>query len=324
MANPYDHTGGTRQHRAWCFTSFSDARPDFPCRYLVFQHERCAETGRLHWQGYCLFDAPKRFGGVKGLLPEAHWEPRRGTHEEARAYCTKDLTRVDGPYERGDPPKPGSRTDLGALCKAVAAGATDAALAQSMPECILRYHRGIGALRMSLVEQRRHKTACIVLWGPAGCGKSKWAHDTFPTAFTKDPEKWWDGYCGEDVVILDEFYGQLKLEYMLKLLDRYPVRFEQKGGYVQFRARLVVITSNTEPQEWYRGLTERVDRAGRDRPVVWEPQFFRRIEHIYRYNNEHWERNFGDWEHVDYRRCLLPERHVINDWLSGGAELVLQ
>lgn len=306
--------GATARHRAWMFTSFDVNRPDFPCRYLVFQQERCEETGRLHWQGYCYLDSAKPLGGVRILLPGAHWEPRRGTHEEARTYCTKERTRVDGPFERGTPPEPGKRNDLKALCEAVASGRTDRDLAVTMPECVIKYRSGINALRFAFVEPRNHKTRCIVLWGPAGCGKSRWAHRQFPGAFHKDPTEWWDGYVGNDVVILDEFYGQLSLAYMLKLLDRYPTQFQVKGGFIVFRAKLVVITSNTDPLEWYRGLSERVDRAGRDRPVVWQPQFFRRIEHVYRYETGHWERNMGSWDSVRYERCALPGAAEVWRW----------
>jgi len=308
--------GATTRHRAWMFTSFSPDKPDFPCRYLVFQQERCPDTDRLHWQGYCVFNDSIPFGRVQRHLPGAHWEPRRGTHEEARTYCTKNRTRVDGPYERGTPPKQGARSDLDALCAAVAAGATDRVLAVDMPETIIKYHRGISALRMSLVIPRDHKTRCLVLWGPAGCGKSRWAHKGFPTAYHKDPSSWWDGYCGHDVVIIDEFYGQLSLSYMLKLLDRYPCQFEVKGGYVMFRAKLVIITSNTDPLEWYRGLSEKVDRQGRERPVIWQPQFFRRIEHVYRYTDGHWERNMGEWDSVNYQRCSLPDAAAIAQLLA--------
>lgn len=38
---------------------------------------------------------------------------------------------------------------------------------------------------------------------------------------------------------------------MLRILDRYPHRVEVKGGYVQFLAKRVVITSNIEVKKWY-------------------------------------------------------------------------
>ena len=45
-----------------------------------------------------------------------------------------------------------------------------------------------------------------VLWGPSGTGKSRWVAATWPDAFWKSPEsKWWDGYSGQETVVLDDF-----------------------------------------------------------------------------------------------------------------------
>ena len=45
-----------------------------------------------------------------------------------------------------------------------------------------------------------------VLWGPSGTGKSRWVAATWPDAFWKAPEsKWWDGYSGQETVVLDDF-----------------------------------------------------------------------------------------------------------------------
>ena len=45
-----------------------------------------------------------RIVAVKNLLPQlegAHFEPRRGTRDQARDYCRKAETKVDGPWEHG-------------------------------------------------------------------------------------------------------------------------------------------------------------------------------------------------------------------------------
>lgn len=62
---------------------------------------------------------------------------------------------------------------------------------------------------------------------------------------------WWDGYSGQKVVLIEEFRGQVQLQKMLQVLDKYPLRLEIKGGSVPARYELVIVTSNTRPEDWY-------------------------------------------------------------------------
>jgi hypothetical protein len=41
-------------------------------------------------------------------------------------------------------------------------------------------------------------------WGVTGAGKSRQARDRFPDAYIKSNNVWWDGYAGEETVIIDE------------------------------------------------------------------------------------------------------------------------
>jgi hypothetical protein len=62
---------------------------------------------------------------------------------------------------------------------------------------------------------------------------------------------WWDGYDGQEVIVIDEFYGWLKRDFMYRLIDRYPMMLEVKGGAVPMQAKHVIFTSNKHPKEWY-------------------------------------------------------------------------
>ena len=45
-----------------------------------------------------------------------------------------------------------------------------------------------------------------MLWGPSGTRKSRFVAARWPDAFWKAPEsKWWDGYSGQETVVLDDF-----------------------------------------------------------------------------------------------------------------------
>lgn len=296
------------RHRAWVFTDFSVDAPSFGCQFLAYQLELCPSSGRLHWQGYAYFAHPRDLKSCKRLLPGAHWEVRRGSHEDALKYVTKTDTRAPGasPVIAGQPPAQGRRRDLEDFCESILAGSTNRELAERHPTALLRYSKGVEVLRVACLPNRTWKTQVVVLWGPAGCGKSRWAHEWFPDAYYKDPTRWWNGYSGEKVIILDEFYGQLPLEYMLKLMDRYPLNIETKGGYVKFNGELLILTSNTDPRHWYRGLTAD--------GIVWQPQFFRRIEHEFRFDDGHWQ----------YAVSPIPHDPVYRRLRGGLASLSLE
>jgi len=118
----------------------------------------------------------------------------------------------------------------------------------------VRYHRGFREYKRlrQLYEVRTWKMEIICYIGPSGTGKSRKAFETYPQAYWGPKGKWWDGYCGQETVVVDEMYGhRFSFSELLQLLDRYPFQVETKGGVVQFTSRRIVFTSNQDPQDWY-------------------------------------------------------------------------
>lgn len=113
-----------------------------------------------------------------------------------------------------------------------------------------------------------------VFWGPTGTGKTRRAWELGGLdAYPKIPNtKFWDGYQGQKVVIIDEFRGDVSMSNLLRWFDRYPVLVEIKGGSTILCAEVIYITSNLSPREWYRDLDEAtVDALLRRLDVVWVP-----------------------------------------------------
>ncbi len=55
-------------------------------------------------------------------------------------------------------------------------------------------------------------------------------------------------------MVIDEFYSWIPLDVLLRLLDRYPLLVERKGGSVRMLATVFIFTSNVPPDEWYSNL----------------------------------------------------------------------
>lgn len=248
------------QSRNWCFTwNHPTEMIDFSIHpritYAIYQHE-IGEEGTDHFQGYVEFKNPATLGGCLLVLPHAHWEPRRGTKQQAIDYCRKEDTRIDGPWEYGNAKLgQGARNDLINLNEAIKEQKPLHYIKDNFPNEFYKYQRGIHAARQLELPERHFKTQVTLIYGPTGTGKSRYVEATYSTAYWKPPANlWWDNYQPEkhEVVVLDDYnYPWFKFDYLLRLLDRYPFQVEFKGGMTQLLAKEIIITCNKLPSDWY-------------------------------------------------------------------------
>lgn len=81
--------------------------------------------------------------------------------------------------------------------------------------------------------------------GASGCGKTRAATQAYPNAFLKPLNKWWDGYQGEEVVILDDmdiFHRDLT-STLKHWADFLPFIAEVKGTSTYARPKKFIVTS---------------------------------------------------------------------------------
>lgn len=133
-------------------------------------------------------------------------------------------------------------------------GSSELSLADEDFSTWARNFRALERYRRLCTKPRNEECNVIVIQGPTGTGKSRYAMDTYPGAYWKQRGNWWDGYSSEEVVIIDEFYGWLPFDTLLRLCDRYPLLVESKGGQLQFVATTIVFTTNQVPEKWYKNM----------------------------------------------------------------------
>jgi len=135
------------------------------------------------------------------------------------------------------------------------AGQTDVNIATADFELWVKYHKSFSAYKALIAPKRNHDMELVILVGPTGCGKSRYCLERYPDAYWKQRSQWWDGYERHDTVVIDEYYGWLPYDLLLRVADRYPMQVEVKGGQVNFTAKTICITSNIPPKMWYKNIT---------------------------------------------------------------------
>ena len=229
-------------------------------KYITGQLER-GESGNVHLQYLVQFTTAKRLNGVRAAVnDQTHWEPIYGSIAQARAYVTKEATRIDGPWEYGQIAASGKRRGYDEAVDAVMQGTPLQRVAQEFLGIWVAHGRGLVDLRKQLgltptaAPSGPRARRCGSSGAPVAPGKSRFVAKRWPKAFWKSPEaKWWDGYAGQEVVVLDDFKDYaMPLVDLQRLLDWYPLWVEVKGGSVPMLAKVYVITANTDPEDWYR------------------------------------------------------------------------
>lgn len=229
-------------------------------QYIKGQLERGANTDYIHWQLLVAFERKCRLAHVKSIFgTTVHAELTKS--KAANDYVWKEDTAVMGTrfelgelkFKRNDPKDWDKIRDLARQ------GRLD-----DIEACTYVCHynslKRIAADHMEPVAVERRVR---VYWGVTGAGKSRRAWDDAGLdAYPKDPRsKFWDGYRGQNHVVIDEFRGGIDISHMLRWCDRYPVIVEVKGSSVVLKATEIWITSNLHPRDWYPDLDEETKNA---------------------------------------------------------------
>lgn len=233
----------------------------------VFQLEQGEQTSYEHWQAFVRFRNQKRFKTLKNQLSAAglataHIEPRRGSVAQAVAYCSKEATRIEGPYFYGDSidtsNRQGHRSDLDRLREMVLDDgmSVDDVLLSDMSASAARY---IGYLRDLVQARDRQQTAqfrhleVTYVYGRPGVGKTRWAMQQYSDDVYRvsDYGHPFDAYAGQKTLILDEFDGSLPMGLMLNVLDGYALELPARYANKIARYERVIIISNSPLSTFY-------------------------------------------------------------------------
>lgn len=216
--------------------------------YLCYGVET-GEGGTPHLQGYLELQSKSRRNSVSALagLGRAYLDLRKGSQAEAIEYTEKEGDYHEFGSKRVS--KQGARNDLIAIKDAIDSGQSDIHIADNFFGTWTRSYRALAEYRALKAPRTDRPVKVIVIWGAAGTGKTRYIFAKEPVLWiSSDPTlKWFDGYQGEPAALIDDFRGESSPAFLLRLLDRYPLRVPVKGSFAQWLPERIYITSNVPP-----------------------------------------------------------------------------
>lgn len=268
--------------RRYVFTSFGSAGKPLPspesrqqeisdwfsridrdkCLFIIFQTERCPDTGRTHFQGYVVFKNDRNYKSVHEFLPWGSWVFKAGgTHEQCIAYCSKESTRIDGPFECGTRPSTASLTAekpaLYVKRRLFAQDPVDAILESDVGfSFVIRHYKNLLSVENKLRKpEEGQNRQVIVQYGGTGLGKTyastRGSHFMVPRP-RKGGTLWFDNYDGEDSLVFDEFDGSFIQPTEFNLLcDSTQYQLPIKGGFKWLRSPILWFNTNHRPDTWW-------------------------------------------------------------------------
>lgn len=264
-----------------------------PIQYYCMADEIGLKEQTPHIHIFIACSSPVRFSTIKRHFPDGHIEQARGSCEENKAYVeksgkwkndSKSDTSIKGTFEEwGEMPIEwqGARSDLDFLYQLVKDGKSNYEILEENPEYLLRL-TDIERVRQT-VKAEEFRTIfrdmeVTYIWGRTGTGKTRYVMEQQGYAAVyrvTEYEHPFDGYAGQETLVLDEYRSQLKISELLNLLDGYPLELRCRYANKTACFTKVYIISNLSLQAQYPIIQC-------EQPETWQA-LLRRIHHIIEY-----------------------------------------
>lgn len=284
--------------RNWCFTLNNWSEDDIKYIHDTYEANKDAwkikavayaqeigDSGTPHLQGFICFTNLRPFTSVKTLTGDrAHIEMMRGSVQSNIDYCSKQgelIVLGKLPMTQKEKGEAGKKAYEEAWELAKSGHIEDIE-----PGLRLTYYTTLKRIAKDYMAPPADNDIIenYWLWGPTGTGKSRAVRAQYgDDMYSKACNKWWDGYVGQETVLLDDFDKKHDiLGHHLKIWgDHYSFTAEVKGCAMSIRPKRIIVTSNYHPRDiWpdettYGPIERRfkvicLDKPTEAKDVVWE------------------------------------------------------
>jgi len=217
------------------------------------------------------FSDKVRLAHLKKICRFSHFELVK-VNNGADEYCNKEDTRIEGPWSFGvRPARRNKKGDVKRRNEELLEMGPEKAVTEGLIS-ITQYKtvkQSIDAFKIASTKPLESETTRGTwIYGPPGVGKSRYARDNFPDVYLKPQSKWFDGYTGQQTILLDDHDNPCLGHYLKIWMDHYQCTGETKGGTVPLLHRDFVVTSNYSPEQLYAKDGEEMVQAIRRRCKV--------------------------------------------------------
>jgi len=234
------------------FTNFIQS---LKLKRATYQLEACPTTQKEHIQAFLEFEDAISYATLKKypMLKEAHIEGAK-CPKHAQSYCSKEDTRIEGPFQLG-PAYLIKKPTLKVIREHVLNGDLEK-IKTEFYGVFLRCRRAIiEEISLHRKVETTQTTRGIWISGDPGVGKTFTVRSMDEPVYTKPPNKWWDAYNGEHIVLADDWdeeQARWASHYLKIWTDKYPFIAECKGGSIRPSYRWFIVTSNLKLHEFCR------------------------------------------------------------------------
>jgi len=283
------------KHQSFCFTHNNYSPADVAkyrtfcqsfCQFIAWGCETAPTTGTPHLQGYLwtcrehtLQQVKRKCPGAAVFVPghtkgPSYWLVSGHKGPPITGYIFKENAGEQHGFPPSDeehiaqcPKGQGNKTNMLEVKKLIDEGKScqELMLSEDHFAVFAKYRRFFEEYQA--LKRRRtafSKPEIVCYYGKTGLSKTRRvyednAYGDLDQFFLHTPQmgQWFDGYCGQPIVLFDEFRGTVPFGMLLTLLDGYPcVKVQVKGGMVDWSPTKIFLTSAIHPKEWYPNLQD--------------------------------------------------------------------
>lgn len=241
--------------------------------------EVAPSTGKHHIHGAWVSNSYTNIVRLKKMFSKAKFLHMKGTADQVLKYISKDGDLL---FEFGQKPanveeqrlagkKQGEKNrELWLEMLELAKKGLWNELALKYPKHFVtqvkNLKQAVSALQNAVDIDDDQPPTCLWFYGESGTGKSRIARALYggkdennkPLIYNKAINKWWDGYIPGQSVLMEEVdpsNGVFITDKMKVWPDRYAFNAEYKGGVMNIRPNVFVVTSNYHPRQVWNDVS---------------------------------------------------------------------